>query len=150
MSCTAAEQRAKRAYYQRNRERLIAAVQARSDPGAKREYDQAYSARPDVRAKRAAQRRAWRERNREKARAHDRERSLARRNARPDCEGRAYIAVLLRDPCCYCGAPHEHVDHIVSLSSGGDSRWDNLTSACERCNQAKRSRTLLDFLHGAY
>lgn len=133
----------KRAYYLANREEIIAAVRGRNDPEAKRAYDRAHNARPDVKAKRAAQRRAWRQRNRDKVRAHDRERSLVRRDARPDADGRAYIAILLRDPCCYCGRGHEHVDHIVPLVAGGDSCWGNLTSACERCNQAKRDKPLL-------
>jgi 5-methylcytosine-specific restriction endonuclease McrA len=58
----------------------------------------------------------------------------------------AYALILHADPCCYCGDRCEHVDHIVAVSRGGGHVWENLTSACSRCNVSKYSRTLLDFL----
>jgi len=59
-----------------------------------------------------------------------------------------YRAVLLNDPCSYCGAPAAAIDHVTPrrrhsklprLSNrlaviAGLDNWDNLTAACSRCN----------------
>jgi 5-methylcytosine-specific restriction endonuclease McrA len=54
-------------------------------------------------------------------------------------------AVMLRDAytCQYCGeSPGRYqltVDHVVPRSRGGKQGWDNLVTACKRCNQKKGS-----------
>lgn len=54
-------------------------------------------------------------------------------------------AIMLRDAytCQYCGdVPGRHqltVDHVVPRSRGGTHDWDNLVTACKRCNQHKGS-----------
>ena len=56
-------------------------------------------------------------------------------------------AVMLRDAytCQYCGATPGRsnltVDHVVPRSRGGSHGWENLVSACTRCNQKKGSST---------
>jgi 5-methylcytosine-specific restriction endonuclease McrA len=56
-------------------------------------------------------------------------------------------AVMLRDAftCQYCGeSPGRHlltVDHVVPRSRGGRHDWENLVTACTRCNQRKGSLT---------
>jgi 5-methylcytosine-specific restriction endonuclease McrA len=56
-------------------------------------------------------------------------------------------AVMLRDAytCQYCGEiPGRHhltVDHVIPRSRGGGHGWDNLVTACTRCNQKKGSLT---------
>lgn len=54
--------------------------------------------------------------------------------------------ILRGDPCCYCGAPMQHIDHIHPIARGGDGSWDNLTAACSSCNQRKQAKTLLMFM----
>ena len=54
-----------------------------------------------------------------------------------------YGAVLSLDPCSYCGAPSEHVDHIVALSCRGEDEWTNYTAACKTCNWSKSARPVL-------
>ncbi len=55
--------------------------------------------------------------------------------------------IMLRDAytCQYCGeTPGHHlltVDHVVPRSRGGRHTWDNLVTACTRCNQRKGSLT---------
>jgi len=52
--------------------------------------------------------------------------------------------VLRRDhhTCQYCGSTHNlTLDHVVPLSRGGSHSWDNVVTACERCNQRKGNRT---------
>jgi hypothetical protein len=54
---------------------------------------------------------------------------------------------LYRDPCAYCAAPADALDHILPLAAGGtDEDGMNLTAACRACNSRKRSRPLLHFL----
>lgn len=56
-------------------------------------------------------------------------------------------AVMLRDAytCQYCGEmPGRNlltVDHVIPRSRGGRHNWENLVSACTRCNQKKGSLT---------
>ena len=54
--------------------------------------------------------------------------------------------VFLRDrfSCQYCGTPFATqdltFDHLVPRSRGGRTSWDNVVTACTRCNLAKGSR----------
>lgn len=66
--------------------------------------------------------------------------------APPDELADEYARVLRGDPCCYCGDPMEHVDHIEPIARGGSGAWDNLTAACAACNQRKNARPLLVFM----
>ena len=63
-----------------------------------------------------------------------------------DPEIAAYAHILLSDPCVYCGAPCQHIDHIQPLSRGGTHEWNNLTAACQPCNSSKYNRPLYIFL----
>ncbi len=53
--------------------------------------------------------------------------------------------ILRRDGhrCQYCGASSVTltVDHIIPKSRGGEDSWENLVSACLRCNNVKGSQT---------
>ncbi len=52
--------------------------------------------------------------------------------------------VLRRDHfrCQYCGAKeHLTIDHVMPKSRGGKDTWENLTTACTRCNSRKGCRT---------
>jgi 5-methylcytosine-specific restriction endonuclease McrA len=55
--------------------------------------------------------------------------------------------VLARDhyTCQYCGAQpgkaNLTVDHVVPRSRGGDTCWENVTTACGPCNRRKGNRT---------
>lgn len=69
-----------------------------------------------------------------------------RRALEMDQETREYIAVLLRDPCSYCGGPGGTIDHIIPVAAGGTNHWSNLTSACMSCNSSKNDLGLLAFL----
>lgn len=56
------------------------------------------------------------------------------------------VVHLKHDPCVYCGAPSEVIDHIVPKIRGGSHHWSNLTASCEACNGRKSSLPLLLFL----
>ncbi|MBW4683217.1 MAG: HNH endonuclease [Microcoleus vaginatus WJT46-NPBG5] len=54
--------------------------------------------------------------------------------------------VLRRDghACQYCGSgKHLTLDHVIPRSKGGPHTWDNVVTACERCNSHKGNRTPL-------
>jgi 5-methylcytosine-specific restriction endonuclease McrA len=57
--------------------------------------------------------------------------------------------VWLRDKgtCQYCGkgvgASEFTFDHVVPISQGGQTTWDNIVTACRGCNQRKMNRTPL-------
>lgn len=52
--------------------------------------------------------------------------------------------VLIRDKftCQYCGSNHDlTIDHVLPLSRGGGSNWENVVAACRVCNGRKGNRT---------
>ena len=55
-------------------------------------------------------------------------------------------AVFARDGgrCVYCGAAATSLDHVVPKSRGGAHAWDNVVSACGRCNHVKADRAVAD------
>ena len=111
-----------------------------------RQYRVRYEAtKAQVRAKSAAWLRAHPERAREMAMV----KAMRRRGAPLNSEARGYARLLLLDPCCYCGAQASRpsIDHIVPLSRGGTSAWDNLTAACSACNSSKGRLPLLLHLY---
>jgi 5-methylcytosine-specific restriction endonuclease McrA len=51
--------------------------------------------------------------------------------------------LLRRDnhTCQYCGSTkHLTIDHVIPRSKGGQHKWENVVTACERCNQTKGDR----------
>lgn len=56
------------------------------------------------------------------------------------------LQVFKRDNfiCQYCGKPIEKpdCDHVIPVSKGGLSIFNNLVTACPRCNRSKGSKTL--------
>jgi 5-methylcytosine-specific restriction endonuclease McrA len=55
-------------------------------------------------------------------------------------------AVFARDGghCVYCGAAATSLDHVVPRSRGGPHTWDNVVSACGRCNHVKADRGIAE------
>ena len=55
-------------------------------------------------------------------------------------------AVFARDDgrCVYCGAAATSLDHVIPRSRGGTHTWDNVVSACRRCNHVKADRAIAD------
>jgi 5-methylcytosine-specific restriction endonuclease McrA len=51
--------------------------------------------------------------------------------------------ILRRDNfiCAYCGKPGTTIDHIQPQSRGGQNTWENLITACQKCNNVKDDRT---------
>lgn len=71
------------------------------------------------------------------------------RHVRPVKSGVKFskINVHLRDKfkCQYCGNRFKmselNYDHVVPRAQGGRTVWDNIVSACYRCNSSKANRT---------
>lgn len=55
-------------------------------------------------------------------------------------------AILLGDPCVYCGAPADGLDHIQPRALGGGNGWINRAPACFACDHEKMHRPLMRFL----
>lgn len=55
-------------------------------------------------------------------------------------------AIFARDGgrCVYCDAPATSIDHVMPRSRGGSHAWENVVSACHRCNHVKADRMLKD------
>jgi 5-methylcytosine-specific restriction endonuclease McrA len=53
-------------------------------------------------------------------------------------------ALFARDggKCVYCGAAASSIDHVIPKSRGGAHCWENVVSACHRCNHIKADKTL--------
>ena len=53
-------------------------------------------------------------------------------------------AVFARDGgrCAYCGAAATSLDHVQARSRGGQHVWENVVSACARCNHVKADRSV--------
>ncbi|HEY64749.1 MAG TPA: HNH endonuclease [Caldilineae bacterium] len=55
--------------------------------------------------------------------------------------------VMARDQytCQYCGAQPGRseltLDHVIPRSQGGETKWENVVTACRTCNQRKGNRT---------
>jgi 5-methylcytosine-specific restriction endonuclease McrA len=66
-------------------------------------------------------------------------------------EVREYLLEKWERRCAYCGASGRplEVEHIIPKARGGSNRVSNLTLACVPCNQAKGTRTALEFGHPA-
>ncbi|MDQ1688472.1 MAG: hypothetical protein QOK42_1447 [Frankiaceae bacterium] len=44
--------------------------------------------------------------------------------------------------CVYCGATATSLDHVIPRSRGGEHTWENVVSACRRCNHVKADRDI--------
>jgi 5-methylcytosine-specific restriction endonuclease McrA len=55
-------------------------------------------------------------------------------------------AVFARDGgrCVYCGAVATSLDHVIPKSRGGPHTWENVVSACGRCNHVKADRGIAE------
>lgn len=50
--------------------------------------------------------------------------------------------------CVYCGETNKRVltiDHVIPQSKGGPNTWDNLVTACKKCNGEKSDLTLEEY-----
>lgn len=136
------------AYYEANRESINA--RWREDFAALPDHEKG-KVRERKRAKTAEQKaaavaRATRHAKTEKGREAQRQHKAKRRGVPFTPAAKAYIQIIRRDPCCYCGAPSREIDHIVAVTAGGSGEWDNLTPACRACNNGKQTKDLLTYL----
>jgi 5-methylcytosine-specific restriction endonuclease McrA len=50
------------------------------------------------------------------------------------------IARIIAQPCVYCGARAEHIDHVIPIAKGGAHKIGNLVAACQSCNLRKSDK----------
>jgi 5-methylcytosine-specific restriction endonuclease McrA len=120
-------------YKDKNRDRLRAQNLAR--------YHQLMATDPDsVRAQRLAYAKT------PKGAIYNRLAAHKRRGVRYDAEAREYVALILKDPCVYCGGGAVEVDHVTPITKGGSGHSSNLAPACRSCNARKNDESLLVFM----
>jgi 5-methylcytosine-specific restriction endonuclease McrA len=95
-------------------------------------------------AARAAANRHWRELHRWEVATSARAKALKRQYGGSLTTGE--LRAALAEPCAYCGAPSEHVEHCTPLSRGGENSAWNVVGACADCNLNKGRMTVLEFL----
>lgn len=50
--------------------------------------------------------------------------------------------------CVYCGSSNKKdltIDHVIPQSKGGPHTWENLVTACKKCNSEKADLSLVEF-----
>lgn len=55
---------------------------------------------------------------------------------------------IMSKACIYCGAPSQHLDHIIPLSRGGAHSISNLVAACATCNLSKYNKFITEWRYG--
>jgi 5-methylcytosine-specific restriction endonuclease McrA len=150
MSTPEARKRAQQMFHERHPEYRAEALRRYRErhPEAARDSTARYAAKPVVKAAKAARMKAWREADPERTRRYARDYQRRRRQVVVGDirEIQAWMRVVERDPCAYCGNPGGEVDHIVALATGGTHSVDNLTGACKSCNSGKHTADLLRFM----
>jgi len=63
-------------------------------------------------------------------------------------EVREYLLEKWNRACAYCGKEHVplQIEHMIPRAKGGTDRISNLCLACEKCNRAKGTKDIKDFL----
>lgn len=89
--------------------------------------------------------REWRFSNPDRAYAQKVRKRAAKEQASHAPYSRADIFAAYAHECVYCGAPAEHLDHVVPISKGGADAAHNLLPACAPCNLGKSDKSLADW-----
>jgi 5-methylcytosine-specific restriction endonuclease McrA len=94
-------------------------------------------------ARRAAHNREWRQKNRFAVATSQRAKKLRREHG--GALDTRTVRYILQEPCAYCGAPSEVIEHCTPLSRGGENEAWNVVGACTDCNDLKARKTVLEF-----
>jgi hypothetical protein len=86
--------------------------------------------------------RRWQAAHRESARVTKSRRRARKRLAPNTLTSSEWTRILAahKGRCHYCGAPAEHMEHILPLARGGGTTFENVVPACAPCNLSKNSR----------
>ncbi len=95
-------------------------------------------------ADRSAANKRWRLANASAVRTSQRAKALRRKHG--GSLQTSELRAVMAEPCAYCGADPEHVEHCTPIVRGGRNDADNVVSACQDCNLRKGRLTVLEFL----
>lgn len=123
-----------------------------NNPEKVKEHSARSRAKPGQKQKQAQLRRAHyfknTERYKEQSRQYRKNNPRKRTISVEHCYGvdKKYAEIVLKDPCSYCGAPSDTVDHIDPISKGGENTFENFTGACRSCNSRKYNKGMILWL----
>ena len=109
----------------------------------KRLYDREYNRQNSEAV--AAKSRKWNLENPEKKALYRQQRRAKINDSKAYKVTAKEIKKLLGNPCTYCGAQSQHVDHVLPLSRGGEHRIGNLVGACAGCNLSKGAKFITEW-----
>lgn len=61
-------------------------------------------------------------------------------------DGLRLVLDFYSSKCVYCGAPHDHFDHLLAITKGGTHCISNLRTSCAACNGSKWNRDVEEWL----
>jgi 5-methylcytosine-specific restriction endonuclease McrA len=82
--------------------------------------------------------REWRRRNPERIRSYWAQRRV--KTSGIDIQSIRGRIEVYGHTCAYCGAPYDHIDHVIPIARGGRHIAANLRPACKKCNLRKGSK----------
>ncbi len=89
-------------------------------------------------------RRSWKQSNPEKVKIYVHKRRILLKAATFEVTAKD-VARLLSKPCYHCGAPSEHIDHVIPVKLGGSHSVGNLAGLCAFCNMSKGPKLYAEF-----
>ena len=89
-------------------------------------------------------RKQWRRKNATLVKTYNLRREGRKRNAQGETtEEQLSGRIEYYDGRCYvCGAPYEHIDHVIAVAKGGSNWPANLRPICGHCNSSKGDKLL--------
>jgi 5-methylcytosine-specific restriction endonuclease McrA len=104
-----------------------------------------YRSNPKNKKAELEQKRIWASNNKDKIRLYSSNRRANKRNSDKALVTDTDFSNLYLQPCAYCGAKAEQIDHIIPLARGGRHAIGNLAPSCTKCNQSKGSKLLIEW-----
>ncbi len=91
------------------------------------------------------QSKVWRQNNVDKVIAQNHARRVRLRENGVYSVSKKDINRMLNQPCFYCGASSQHLDHVVPVSRGGTHSIGNLVQSCASCNLSKSDKFITEW-----
>lgn len=134
------EQARKREYQATNAEKISVRMRAYRAANPEKDRERSHKWRTENPEKNRESKRMSQAANPEASRAAKQRRRASIKTSVAGSPTAKQLAALMKEPCVYCGAPSEHIDHVIPLARGGAHDIDNLVPACAKCNTSKGAK----------